>query len=128
VPDVLRESGLTEGGTDGWVKVDARTLATPYDGIWALGDCADAPVPRAGVFALSAARVVAEQVLSRTGAPYDGTGICYLELGDGRVGKVDANFLGGPSPVAPFSGPSAELAQEKQAWADALRARWFGGR
>lgn len=127
VPAVLDESGLTTGGTDGWVKVDPQTLKTPYDGIWALGDCADAPVPRAGVFAESAARVVADGILGRSTPPYDGTGVCYLELGNGTVGKVEANFLGGPSPMAPFFGPSLELAQEKEEFAATRRARWFGG-
>jgi sulfide:quinone oxidoreductase len=128
VPAVLDASGLTQGGNDGWVKVDPKTLKTPYDGIWALGDCADAPVPRAGVFAESAARVVADGILGRETPPYDGTGICYLEFGDGTVGKVEANFLGGPSPVAPFIGPSLEFAQEKEEFAATRRARWFGGR
>jgi sulfide:quinone oxidoreductase len=131
-PGVVVRSGLTAGGTDGWVHVDPRTLATPFPGIWALGDCADAPVPRAGVFAESAARVVADGILAElhgSGAvpPYEGTGLCYLELGDGRVGKVDANFLSGPSPTAPFLGPSRELAAEKAEFAASRRARWFGG-
>jgi sulfide:quinone oxidoreductase len=127
VPVVLEESGLTAGGNDGWVKVDPQTLKTPYDGIWALGDCADAPVPRAGVFAESAARVVAEGILGRPTTPYDGTGTCYLEFGNGTVGKVEANFLGGPAPVAPLEGPSADFLAEKAAWADHDRQRWFGG-
>jgi sulfide:quinone oxidoreductase len=126
-PAVVIESGLTEGGGDGWVKVDPKTLRTPYDGVWALGDCADAPVPRAGVFAESAARVVANDILGRSGTPYDGTGTCYLEFGDGTVGKVEANFLGGPSPEAPFTGPSLEYAREKEEFAATRKARWFGG-
>jgi sulfide:quinone oxidoreductase len=132
VPTVVAESGLTDGGSDGWVAVDRHTLATPYAGIYALGDCADAPVPRAGVFAESAARVVADQILAGLrGAgsvePYDGTGVCYLELGDGRVGKVDADFLSGPTPTAPLRGPSRELAQEKARSAEVRRHRWFAG-
>jgi sulfide:quinone oxidoreductase len=131
-PAVVAESGLTEGGNDGWVKVDRHTLATPYDGVWALGDCADAPVPRAGVFAESAAAVVAEGVLARLHGggdvrPYEGTGACYLEMGDGRVGKVEANFLGGPAPTAPFVGPTRELAADKERFAATRRERWFGG-
>ena len=43
VPAVVEASGLTSGGTDGWVAVDPRTLATPYPGVYAIGDCADAP-------------------------------------------------------------------------------------
>jgi len=127
VPAVVAESGLTAGGNDGWVKVDPNTLHTPYDGVWALGDCADAPVPRAGVFAESAARVVADGILGREITPFDGTGTCYLEFGGGMVGKVEANFLGGPSPVAPFIGPAVEFAAEKEQWAASRRARWFGG-
>ncbi len=38
VPDVLVEAGLTENG---WVKVDPLTLATPFPGVYALGDCRD---------------------------------------------------------------------------------------
>lgn len=125
-PDVVVASGLTEGGNDGWVAVDRQTLATPYDGVYALGDCADAPVPRAGVFAERAAGVVAEQIINGSSSAFDGKGVCYLEFGDGRVGKVDADFLSGPSPVAPFRGPSTEYAAEKAAYAASRRQRWFG--
>jgi len=45
VPTVVEESGLTAGGTDGWIAVDRRTLATPYPNVYAIGDCADAPSP-----------------------------------------------------------------------------------
>jgi sulfide:quinone oxidoreductase len=130
VPAVLDESGLTRGGGDGWVAVNPRTLATPYDGVYALGDCADAPVPRAGVFAERAAQVVADDIIGQvrgTGPaqPYDGKGRCYLEMGDGRVGVVDADFLSGPEPVAPFLGPSTELAEEKRRFGETRRERWF---
>ena len=127
VPAVVATSGLCEGGNDGWVKVDPKTLATPYDGVWALGDCADAPVPRAGVFARSAARMVVDGILGRSGPTYEGLGVCYLEMGGGLVGKVDANFLGGPTPQAPLIGPSADFRREKEEWAEGLRARWFAG-
>jgi hypothetical protein len=36
-----------------------------------------------------------------SGRPYDGRGSCYIEFGGGLVGKVDADFLSGPS-TAPF--------------------------
>jgi sulfide:quinone oxidoreductase len=55
-PAVVEASGLTVGGNDGWVAVDPRNLATRFPKVYALGDCADAPVPRAGVFAETAAR------------------------------------------------------------------------
>ncbi|WP_433605796.1 NAD(P)/FAD-dependent oxidoreductase [Prescottella agglutinans] len=131
VPDVVEESGLTEGGADGWVHVDPETLATPYPGVYAVGDCADAPTPRAGVFAENAARTVAEGIIARlrgTDPPekFRGQGSCYIEFGGGLVGKVDADFLSGPEPVAPLYGPSAEFAKEKADFAITRRRRWFG--
>lgn len=130
VPDVVEASGLTVGGTDGWIAVDPRTLETPYPDVYAIGDCADAPVPRAGVFAEDAARTVAAGIAAklRGSTPsekYLGRGVCHIEFGGGLVGKVDADFLSGPAPVAPFSAPSEELAQEKADSAAARLDRWF---
>ncbi|TQF67180.1 NAD(P)/FAD-dependent oxidoreductase [Rhodococcus spelaei] len=132
VPEVVEASGLTEGGADGWIRVDPGTLATPYPGVYAVGDCADAPVPRAGVFAENAARTVAAGIAAQLrGSPppekYRGQGSCYIEFGGGLVAKVDADFLSGPAPVAPLYGPSAELAQEKADFAATRRRRWFTG-
>jgi sulfide:quinone oxidoreductase len=42
------------------------------------------------------------------------------------VGKVEANFLGGPAPTARLAGPSRELAAEEEAFASTRRERWFG--
>jgi sulfide:quinone oxidoreductase len=132
VPPVVEASGLTVGGNDGWVAVDPRNLATRFPNVYALGDCADAPVPRAGVFAETAARAVADDIAAKlhgSGAidPYDGKGSCYIEFGGGLVGKVDADFLSGPSPKAPFLGPSQAMADEKDQFASTRRRRWFGG-
>jgi sulfide:quinone oxidoreductase len=131
-PAVVEASGLTVGGNDGWVAVDRRNLATPFPNVYALGDCADAPVPRAGVFAETAARAVADDIAAKISgagpvAPYTGKGSCYIEFGGGLVGKVDADFLSGPAPRAPLLGPSRELAKEKEAFAVTRRRRWFGG-
>jgi sulfide:quinone oxidoreductase len=98
--------------------------------VYALGDCADAPVPRAGVFAESAARAVADDIAATMCGgepivPYDGKGWCYIEFGGGKVGKVDADFLTGPVPTAPFLEPSPRLATEKAEFAATRRQRWF---
>ena len=53
-------------------------------------------------------------------------GSCYIEFGGGLVGKVEANFLGGPTPTARLVGPSLELAAEKEAFGATRRERWFG--
>jgi sulfide:quinone oxidoreductase len=128
VPEVVESSGLA---VDGWVPVDHTNLRTRFPDVYALGDVAGAPVAKAGVFAEAAARVVAEDIAASLhgGAPpdpYDGAGSCYIEFGGGMVGKVEANFLSGPEPTARIVGPSRELAEEKQAFGETRRQRWFG--
>jgi sulfide:quinone oxidoreductase len=127
-PDVVIASGMTE---DGYVPVDSRTLATRFPGVYAVGDVATIGVPKAGVFAEGAARVVAESVLGairgtdRHGA-YNGMGSCYVEFGGGRVGRVDVDFFSGPKPTGAFREPSGALVAEKHEFGSSRRARWFG--
>jgi sulfide:quinone oxidoreductase len=127
-PDVVIESGMTE---EGYVPVDSRTLATRYPGVYAVGDVATVGVPKAGVFAEGAARVVARQLIARArgeAAPegYEGRGSCYIEFGAGRIGRVDVDFLSGPKPTGAFQAPSTELVAEKALFGSSRRARWFG--
>jgi sulfide:quinone oxidoreductase len=127
VPEVVERAGLTE---DGWVPVNPANLMTRFPDVYAPGDIAGLPMAKAGVFAEAAARVVAEDIAARLhggelGQPYEGAGNCYLEFGGGWVGKVEANFLGGPKPTAELVGPSVELAEDKVALAAERRERWF---
>ena len=62
----------------------------------------------------------------RTAARYEGAGVCYLEFGRDKVGRVDVNFLGGPSVSAALQMPSRELRAEKTAFGATRTARWFG--
>ena len=127
-PDVVIASGMTE---DGYVPVDSTTLETRFPGVYAVGDVATVGVPKAGVFAEGAARVVAESLIASCAAAsspgrYDGRGSCYIEFGGGRVGRVDVDFLSGPTPTGTFHAPSAALVAEKQRFGSSRRARWFG--
>jgi sulfide:quinone oxidoreductase len=129
-PDVLAASGLT---VNGWVPVDQDNLRTQFPGVYALGDvCTGArTVPKAGIFAESAARVVADEIaaaISGAGppAPFEGSGVCYAEFGAGLVSKVEVNFLRGDGPEAQRYDPSREYALEKQEFGATRRARWFG--
>jgi sulfide:quinone oxidoreductase len=127
-PHVVIDSGMTE---DGFVPVSSKTLETRFPGVYAVGDVTTAGVPKAGVFAEGAARVVAASVIAsiRGGeqpAPYDGIGICYIEFGAGRIGRVQVDFLSGPKPTGTFGEPSAALAADKQHFGSSRRARWFG--
>jgi sulfide:quinone oxidoreductase len=128
VPEVVERSGLA---VEGWVPVDRANLLTRFPAVYALGDVTAMPMAKAGVFAEAAARVVAEDITARLRgseppAPYEGAGNCYVEFGDGLVGKVEANFLGGPAPTARLVEPSRELASEKEAFGSTRRERWFG--
>jgi sulfide:quinone oxidoreductase len=128
VPAVVAESGLAENG---WVTVDRDTLLTPFPNVYAVGDVVGIPMAKAGVFAENAAGVVADDIIARVRGDasegrYEGRGNCYIEFGGGRVGKIQANFLGGPSPTAEIVGPSVDLAADKQAFAPTRRVRWFG--
>jgi sulfide:quinone oxidoreductase len=127
-PDVVSDAGLA---VNGWVPVDQTNLATRFPDVYAVGDITALPMAKAGAFAEAAARVVADDIAARLHGsklehPYEGAGACYLEFGGGAVGKVEANFLGGPRPTARLVGPSRELAADKVAFASTRQARWFG--
>jgi sulfide:quinone oxidoreductase len=127
-PDVVIDAGMTENG---YVPVDSATLQTRFPGVYAVGDVATAGVPKAGVFAEGAARVVARALIAEWAdgerpGPYDGRGSCYIEFGAGRVGRVDIDFLSGPSKTGVFNAPSADLVAEKDNFGSSRRTRWFG--
>ncbi len=136
-PESLAVSGLA---INGWVPVDQTDLRTafPHDRtafphVYALGDVCTGPrnVPKAGIFAETAARVVADDITAEISgddppAPYEGSGVCYAEFGGGLVSKVEVNFLRGESPAAERHDPSREYAAEKAEFGATRRARWFG--
>jgi sulfide:quinone oxidoreductase len=116
---------------DGYVPVDPKTLQTRFPGVYAIGDVAQIGVPKAGVFAEGAARIVAASLIANAErgeqpGPYNGRGSCYIEFGSGRVGRVDVDFLSGPKPTGTFQAPSGALVTEKQLFGSSRRARWFG--
>jgi len=127
-PDVVIASGMTE---DGYIPVDSATLKTRFPGVYAVGDVATAGVPKAGVFAEGAARVVAQTLIAELygGGPPErhlGRGTCYIEFGRGRIGSVDIDFLSGPDRTGTFNAPSAEQMALKERFGASRRARWFG--
>ena len=112
-PRLVREAGLTNEA--GWVPVDRRTLATPRERVYAIGDVTAIPVPgrwksdvplmlpKAGVFAHEHARVVAQRItadITGTGAlqEFCGDGYCMLEAGEDLAGFAFGNFFAEPSP------------------------------
>jgi sulfide:quinone oxidoreductase len=128
-PPVVEQSGIT---VDGWVPVDPATFETRFPNVFAVGDVTSAPVPRAGVIAEGEAGTVADVLISRirsSGAqpePYPGDAICYIEMGDDTVARVNVNFLRGPQPTAEFHAPSLDITEEKRQFGATRRRRWFG--
>jgi sulfide:quinone oxidoreductase len=127
-PTVVIESGIAE---EGYVPVDPATLATKVPGVYAIGDVATAGVPKAGVFAEGAAKIVAQHLIAQVAGGEEpgrhlGQGTCYIEFGEGRIGSVDIDFLSGPERTGVFNPPSAEQMALKEAFGATRRARWFG--
>jgi sulfide:quinone oxidoreductase len=129
-PAFVVQAGLAPAG--GWVKVDATTLATPFQRVWAVGDVTGIPLPngkslpKAGVFAEGQAEVVARNVaaLVRGGssaARFTGEGACFVEMGGGRAGFATGNFYATPDPVVRLKTPG-----RRWHWAKVLLERtWF---
>ncbi|MFN0096731.1 MAG: hypothetical protein ACKVVT_18390 [Dehalococcoidia bacterium] len=124
---MVAASGLAESG---WIPVERGTLAMKLPGVYAVGDVTSVGTPKAGVFSENAAMVVAAESIAQIRGgeapqPFGGAGTCYVELGAGQVARLDANFFGAPSPVAPLAGPNPQTAAEKRAFASVRRAHWF---
>jgi sulfide:quinone oxidoreductase len=128
VPEVVEKSGLAENG---WVPVDRNNLKTKFPGVYAIGDVNSVGTPKAGVFAEGAARVAAASIIAgledgKDPEAYKGAGTCYIEFGEGRVGKVNVDFFSGPAPFGSYDEASAELVADKQHFGSSRAARWFG--
>jgi sulfide:quinone oxidoreductase len=130
VPQVVVESGLAAHSHD-WVPVNKQTLETKFPGVYAVGDVNGVGTPKAGVFAEGSAQIVAAAIVAQLRGgprpePYKGRGSCYVEFGQGQVGRVDVDFLSGPKPTGTFQAPSAALVAEKTHFGASRIQRWFG--
>lgn len=127
-PAVVLESALA---VDGWIPVDPHTLETSFPGVYAVGDVTSVGTPKAGVFSEGQAVIVAGQISAlmrdASDAPtYDGRGICYLEVGNHEIAKVDITFMAGERPRGDLEGPSAALVDDKADFGRTRIRRWFG--
>jgi sulfide:quinone oxidoreductase len=134
-PTVVADSGLV--AEHGWIAVDAGTLATGHEGVYAVGDVTliplpnGLPFPKAGVMAeLQGTRVgraiAAELRGEEPPAPFDGSGFCPIEMGANSAALVEGHWYAEPDPIVTISGPSAEHAAEKAAFEADHLERWFG--
>ena len=122
-PAAVRDSGLTDAS--GWIPVDAPTLQTRHPGVFAIGDVTAVRLangmflPKAGVFADSEARIVAERIAAEitgggTSPQYDGRGFCYIEVGDGNAAYGAGTFFSIPGPRITLDSPSVRYRREKE--------------
>ena len=112
-PRLVREAGLANDA--GWVPVDRRSLATPRERVYAIGDVTTIPIPgrwqenvplmlpKAGVFAHAQALVVAQRIAAdldgrAARAEFCGDGYCMLEAGGDLAGFAFGNFFAEPTP------------------------------
>jgi sulfide:quinone oxidoreductase len=134
-PKVVASSAL--GGEGGWIKVDAGTLATGHDGVYAVGDCTaiklanGLPMPKAGIIAeLEGARVAAAIAADLRGdpdpPPFDGRGYCFVEMGRAKASLVEGEFFAEPEPNVSLREPSVANAEEKHRFEAERLERWFG--
>ncbi|MEK7198501.1 MAG: NAD(P)/FAD-dependent oxidoreductase, partial [Bacteroidota bacterium] len=113
-PDVIAEGPLT--GKSGWIETDRNTLETNFSNVYAIGDITfiplelGKPLPKAGVFAHYQAEVVANNIAEKINGgskmkTFDGSGQCFLEMGDGKAGYAGGNFYGSPLPLVKMKKP-----------------------
>ncbi|MFI5185650.1 MAG: NAD(P)/FAD-dependent oxidoreductase [Chitinophagales bacterium] len=128
VPEVVEKSGMT---VNGWIPVNKKNLKTNFPNVYAIGDVNSVGTPKAGVFAEGAAKVAAASIIAEfehgeQPSSYKGDGECYVEFGDGRVGKVNVDFFSGPAPFGTYTEASVDLVADKQYFGSSRKARWFG--
>jgi sulfide:quinone oxidoreductase len=135
-PAVVRQSGLTGGGA--WVPVDARTMATSFENVYAVGDVVEVsmpngkPLPKAGVFAEAMGRAAADNLLAALAgrapeARFAGQGGCFLETGPGEAMMVTGDFLADGGPHVRLTEPSRAHYDEKRAFEAERLSAWFAG-
>jgi sulfide:quinone oxidoreductase len=133
-PAAVRESGLA--GESGFLPVDASTLATSADGVFAIGDVTVIPIaggkflPKAGVFAHAEAEVVAQRIADELAgraplATFDGKGSCFLEMGDGIAAYATGDFYAPDGPEVSLRRPGRRWHLAKVAFEKYWLRRWF---
>jgi sulfide:quinone oxidoreductase len=132
-PEVARTSGLA--ADSGFLPVDPATLATPAEGVFAIGDITAVPIaggkflPKAGVFAEAEADIVAANIAAElTGRPatstFDGSGACFVELGDGQAAFATGSFYDPDGPQIRLRRPGRHWHLAKVAFEKYWMRRW----
>lgn len=141
-PALLAAAGLVD--ETGYVPVHPQTLEivseveileVAYPGVFAIGDATSVRLhnsmllPKAGVFAEAQATVVADAIAADIrGEPstsrFDGTGFCYVEVGDGLAAYGSGDFFAFPEPRVKLEPPNPEMWKAKEEY-EQLLENWF---
>ena len=132
LPKVVRESKL---GENGFIVPNRDNLETKFKNVYAIGDVTHIPagkaaVAKAGTLAEDAARSVVADILVKEGIKNDpitfnAIGTCYMEIGGGKVAKINVNFLGGEKPHVSIEGPPDDFRSDKEQFEILRREKWF---
>lgn len=133
-PRVIADSPLAQA--DGWIHADVNTLKTEFENVYAIGDntqlllAMGKPLPRAGVFAHSQARAVADSIIAKISGKdsvgrFDGHGGCFIEIGDGKAAFGSGNFYADPAPAINMKPPSRRGHWGKVAFELNVMRRWL---
>jgi sulfide:quinone oxidoreductase len=133
-PDVVRDSGLA--AESGFIPVDRGTLATPAEGVFAIGDVTTIPIagekflPKAGVFAEGEAKVVARRIADDLGGRrprtvFQGKGSCFVEMGDGVAAFAGGDFYAQDEPKITLRRPGRHWHLAKVAFEQYWKRRWL---
>ena len=129
-------AGSTLAGPGGWIETDRQTLRTGFENVYAIGDNVQMllgigkPLPRAGIFAHSQGKVVADNIVAAihgkpSTARFDAHGGCFIEIGDGRAGYGSGDFYAEPSPAVRVRPPARRWHLGKVAFEQEVIRRWL---
>jgi sulfide:quinone oxidoreductase len=133
-PDVVREANLV--GQSGWVEVDRETLATQFEGVYAIGDAINvaldkpASLPKAGTFAHGQAEVVARNIAAEIAGgegiwAFGGQGSWFMSTAQDRAAQITGNFFAEGGPELRLRGPSRRWHWTKLGYERLWLWRWF---
>lgn len=133
-PAVINSLGLQMQGE--WLFTDPRTMRASDPRVYAVGDVTEIPLankmplPKAGLFAESQAKVaaahIAAEITGKTSeTTFDGRGYCYIEVGGGRAAKVQGHFTAPGGPQVEVTTPSEHALKEKIEFEQSRLASWF---
>lgn len=133
-PEVVKEANLLS--ETGWISVDKYTLKTGYPNVYAIGDVTSiklpngAFLPKAAIFALNQAEVVANQIASeilsgKKPARFDGKGYCFLQTEPKKSAAAVGSFFVEPNPQVKLKKPTSTGFKGKLKFEKDFYRKWF---